>query len=126
MHACDGVTDGQRDGRTELRYSIYAVARKNSVGEAHVVLPRFTNLATPTVSDESEVYGGWGAEYENMILDPGRHKPSRRHCLCPIYAQEKSCVKRLNAPRYCYRKSSVSPSVCLSLCDVEAPWSVAI
>jgi len=25
--------------------------------------------------------------------------------------------------RYCYRKSSVRPSVCLSVCDVEVPWA---
>jgi len=67
MHACEGRTDRRTNGIAVAytRYSIYAVARKNSVGEAHVVLPRFTNLETPTVSDESEVYGGGGgAEYD--------------------------------------------------------------
>jgi len=36
----------------------FASNSKNSVGEAHAVLPRFTNLATPTVSDESEFCRG--------------------------------------------------------------------
>jgi len=36
----------------------FAGNSKNSVGEAHAVLPRFTNLATLTVSDESEVFRG--------------------------------------------------------------------
>ena len=52
-----------RNCRNYTCYSVYAFTRKNSVGEAHVVLPHFTNLATPKVSDESEVYGG-GTKYD--------------------------------------------------------------
>jgi len=40
----------------------FAGNSKNSAGEAHALLPRFTNLATPTVSDESVAVGG--AEYD--------------------------------------------------------------
>jgi len=81
-------THGRTHGRTTRKHIASAGAYrwrrlKNSVGEAHVILPRFTNLATPTVSDESEVYGGRGAP--NMIVDPGRHNPSRRHCSAHPY-----------------------------------------
>jgi len=63
-----------RASRVNLKTQ-FAGNSKNSVGEAHAVLPRFTNLATLTVSDELEVCTG----APNMIVDPGRHKPSRRH-----------------------------------------------
>jgi len=47
------------DGATHVNLKTqFAGNSKNSVGEAHAVLPRFTNLATLTVSDELEVCRG--------------------------------------------------------------------
>ena len=48
--------DGPASKPSRLTNSLAMVT--NSVGEAHALLPRFTNLATLTVSDESEVCTG--------------------------------------------------------------------
>jgi len=48
--------DGPASKPLRLTNSLATI--KNSVGEAHAFLPRFTNLVTPTVSDESEVCRG--------------------------------------------------------------------
>jgi len=60
------------DGASDVNLKTHFIGNsKNSVGEAHGLLPHFTNIATSTVSDESEI-----CRKGRIILDgdPGRHK----------------------------------------------------
>ena len=77
--ACHQNTPVTVYGASDVNLKTQLDDSKSGVGRRVAVLLYFTNLVTPTVSDEWKVGGRRGGA--NMILDPGRHKRSRRRCI---------------------------------------------